>query len=119
MYPIKRNIPEFTQEVYFKNMEPVTKEKIANCFNAAQETVIFKLLHHLLQRIPLTSDFESLERVQSMVHYGEDVYYCDIKIGKLILGGTKDKLKSFLAMKDIYVFFVPEEEFASTDESNL
>jgi hypothetical protein len=116
MNPNKRNIPDFSQEVDLKDLEPVTKEKIASRFEEAQDMVIIDLLHHLLQREPKVQDFDSLERVQSMVHDGEDVYYCDIKIGKLIMGGTKDKLESLLAMKDIYIFFIPEEEFALPDE---
>lgn len=115
MNPNKKSIQEFSQEVDLKDLVPATKEKIAIRFEEAQDMVIVDLLQHLLQREPKVKDFENIERVQSMVHDGEDVYYCDIKIGKITLGGTEDKLESLLRMENIYAFFIPEEEFASPD----
>jgi hypothetical protein len=119
MNPNKRNIPNITREVYLKHIVPFTKEALASRFELAKRMVISDLLQHLLQHEPAQSDFETIELVDSMKHDGDDVYYCSVKIGKLVVGGNKNMLKSLLKMKNIYVFFTPEEEFISPDEVQL
>ncbi len=112
----KRYLPNISREVKLQHIVPFTKENIAARFEDAKKMVISDLLRHLLKREPKSSDFETMELVPSMVHNGDDVYYCSVKIGKLILGGNNDMLESLLKMKNIYAFFTPEEEFLSPDE---
>jgi len=119
MNPNKQHIPNISREVYLKNIKPFTKKALASRFELAKRMVISDLLQHLLQHEPTQSDFETIELEDSMEHDGEDVYYCSVKIGKLIVGGNKDMLKSLLKMENIYVFFTPEEEFLSPDDAQL
>lgn len=119
MNPNKQHIPNISREVYLKYIKPFTKKALASRFELAKRMVISDLLQYLLQHEPTQSDFETIELEDSMEHDGEDVYYCSVKIGKLMVGGNKNMLKSLLKMKNIYVFFTPEEEYISPDEVQL
>ncbi|WP_346854587.1 hypothetical protein [uncultured Draconibacterium sp.] len=108
MYQPKNKIPQLRREVVLKNIKPFTKEHIASRFTEAQNMLIFDLLEILLDREPNDKDYDNIERVQSFNHDGEDVYYCGVKIGKLVIGGDKDMFMSLLKRQDIYAYFIPE-----------
>lgn len=112
----KKYLPNISHEVKLEHIVPFTKKNIAVRFEKAKSMVVSDLLQHLLLREPLASDFKTIELVDSMEHNGDDVYYCNVKIGKLFLGGDEDMLESLLEMKNIHAFFTPEEEYVSPDE---
>lgn len=115
----KRYLPNISREVRLQHIKPFTKKNIAARFELAKKMLISELLQHLLQREPVALDFETIELVDSMEHDGDDVYYCSVKIGKLILGGNKDMQESLIKMKNIYAFFIPEEEYISLDDAQF
>lgn len=108
MYQPKNKIPQLRREVVLKNIKPFTKAHIASRFSEAQNMLVFDLLEKLLDREPTARDYDNIERVQSFKHDGEDVYYCGVKIGKLVIGGDKNMFLSLLKRKDIYAYFVPD-----------
>ena len=109
----KRYIPCLSHEVNLKNIQPYSNEKLLARINDAEHAVITFLLQFLLQRKPKASDFEKIEVIESIEPDGTDVFYCDVKIGKFVFGGTKDLIESFILQKDIYAIFMPEKEYAS------
>ncbi|MCU4174879.1 hypothetical protein [Carboxylicivirga sp. N1Y90] len=82
-----------------------------NAFNIAENLVLMRLLSQLLNRIPSDDDYEmlSFEEYDEEYETGRIVFFCEVKIGKLIMGGTKDYLECLLSGEDIFMAFYPIE----------
>ncbi|MFA9389917.1 MAG: hypothetical protein ACERKD_08910 [Prolixibacteraceae bacterium] len=108
-------IPHISEEVDFQNMTPFSKEKMMDRCNDAEKKVITNLLIHLLKRIPTPDDYEYIELVDSIKYHWIDVFYCDVRIGKLEFGGKRNLIYCLLTLRDIYVIFVPEKQYRAPE----
>lgn len=115
MNPPKRNIPEIVKEVRLKEvvaMKPLRKESIQAKFDDTQKAVLDDLLFYMLDREPLSRDFGLINLVEyTGEETGNYVYFCDVRIGRLITGGPNNFLESMLELKDIFIYFYPDEEY--------
>ena len=102
------------EEVQLKEImtqNTVSKQVIIAAFNSAKKLVLKKLLYQLLDKNPLKSDYEMLSFLdyKNEKEAGQYVYFCEVRIGKLIMGGSNDYLQCLLSGKDIYYSFYPME----------
>lgn len=115
MKPPKRRIPTIIKEDRLKGVmckEHVTKAEIYSKFQETENLVLYELLGILLNREPLMPDIELIELEQyTGEETGSNVYYCGVKIGRLILGGPGDMLESIIKLENIFFSFYPDEEY--------
>ncbi len=102
------------EEVQLKEImvqNTVSKQAIVAAFDSAEKLVVDELLCQLLNRSPLNADYEMLSFVEykDKKETGRYVYFCDVRIGKLLMGGTNDYLQCLLSGEDIFFRFHPME----------
>ncbi|MCU4165604.1 hypothetical protein [Carboxylicivirga caseinilyticus] len=95
----------------FLKSSNVTKQSIMNAFDTAEEQVLEQLLMQLLNRKPSKEDYEmlSFEEYKNEDETGKFIFFCEVKIGKLLMGGTMDYLECLLSGEGIIVSFYPVE----------
>lgn|GEM_PF-1989874 len=117
-FPIKmanyQKLTVIQEEVQLKEImvqNTVSKQAIVAAFDSAEKLVVDELLCQLLNRSPLNADYEMLSFVEykDKKETGRYVYFCDVRIGKLLMGGTNDYLQCLLSGEDIFFRFHPME----------
>nr|WP_321454207.1 hypothetical protein [uncultured Carboxylicivirga sp.] len=104
-------IQEEVQLKDFLKSSNVTKQSIMNTFDNAEEQVLEQLLIQLLNRKPSKEDYEmlSFEEYKNEDETGKFIFFCEVKIGKLLVGGTKDYLECLMSGEGVMFGFFPME----------
>ncbi|WP_163322998.1 hypothetical protein [Draconibacterium mangrovi] len=117
MEPPKQSLPKIVREVKLKEVlckKKVTKAEIYALFKETENSVLYELLTVLLGRESISKDIELIELEEyEGKETGNYVYYCGVKIGRLLLGGPGNMLMSIISMKDVFYSFYPDEKYVN------
>jgi len=110
--PSSQKLTTIHEEVrlkHFYSSSSVSKQEIMDAFNTAEELVLEKLLWQLLNRKPSKEDYEmlSFEEYKNEDETGKFIFFCEVKIGKLLMGGTLDYLECLMSGEGVMFRFYP------------